>query len=643
MGTSPNDVGSSETGQKHQKVNSSDREGTPSPTVRPSISRGSSPAWEDEDAKIVMTNRRAWTEQKGFRDETEDEDSETNSLFPDPFPPSPAAKPKPAGTPKSILRKPKDAPDAVITDSATLAARYEEKASHERPMNKVVTHSQYRILREQEELRDQNIASNSDESEDEEPESEDEDEIERKRAAASQRKKQEAHMSLYRQKMMKVTGETGKLPFSHPNQGDTQELSGADTAKVDEEDEEIPLAILAAHGFPGKNRPPSRLTPSVSNPNLRASLAQSTGRPASVSGDQPTLAVRGSLPPFARNLPSDPYFGAGLVNKTNRESLAMGGGTPPGISPQIGTTPPGLAGNSLINVIVNEEKARMSRRGSPNGPASPFTGGNGNPNGLLGTLGNQSSMALPVERAAQTPPAAPTNDMTTQMTQLMQLQIQWMQTAMQMQGLQTSGTPGLPPMPGMSSLSAPPQLLPNPVQRPMSMASQLNFAPGGPQVDQRTLSILDPTMSSKLNAHRATGTLPPPGRPGYAASVAPSERSNVGTASRYRPVSTAQNEPPTYPRASTFTSTLHPFTADPPPLPATRPSSSNARPSSGLKISVGADSQTLHPPQPNSQEEDDDDEQGWAQLKQSRESRKSQWKFKKTSSTNLGDIFATTS
>ena len=87
----------------------------------------------------------------------------------------------------------------------------------------------------------------------------------------------------------------------------------------EEEDEDVPLGILAAHGFPSKTRPPSKLMNSSSNPNLRH-LSQIAGGAGSVAGGE---SQRGSLPAFARHLPADPYYGAGIVNPSVREPLAM--------------------------------------------------------------------------------------------------------------------------------------------------------------------------------------------------------------------------------------------------------------------------------------------------------------------------------
>lgn len=251
-----------------------------------------------------------------------------------------------------------------------------------------------------------------------------------------------------------------------------------------------------------------------------------------------------------------------------------------------------------------------------------------------------------------------------QMTQMMHTQMQWMQQMMQMQGLQ----PGQPP----PFAGAHP--LPNAPNNNTTHNNNNNTS--FRQADPRTLSMLDPTMSSRANQSRQSlipplqdvGNLNLGGRgPGYAASVAPSERSNVGNASRYRPVSTTPPEPnpaAAQKRSSTFTaSTLRPWADEgrrnsftntntnvsannagtttapaPGPGPGTAPpkTAPTVRPVSQLR-------QTNSTPGPSSglrhstvEEADEDD--GWEEMLQAREKRKSGWKYKRPSS-SFGDLY----
>jgi hypothetical protein len=409
----------------------------------------------------------------------------------------------------------------------------------------------------------------------------------------------------------------------------------------DDEDEDVPLGILAAHGFPNKNRPPTRLSTAGSN-SFR--VPSQHGGPGSIMGDSTAQGPRSSLPVFARGLPQDPYFGASLVNSSNRESLAMNGGVPPGQS----GPPPGVPPGGLVGVIAGEERARAMRRGSPNAQ-----GGYEAPNVMPGmangfpqmhpgmqrsqTMGNLNPMGMPGMPGM--PPTLSPGDqvqiqMSQQMTQMMQMQMQWMQQMMQMQGMQNGQmAPQMPQMPqmaqglpGMNNFLAPPGQL----QRPMSMVS--NSAPNSPapQQDQRTLSMLDPGMSQWRRNSFAPSVKGAPQGPGYAASIAPSERSNIGMASRYRPVSTVALQPNKNlgTRSSTFTSaSVNAWNQQrlQPPLQQSQ-SSSTIRAVNSKTDKAGSD---------------DDDDEGWAEMKKKRDKKKSSWKTRKGQNA-FQDIFHAT-
>ncbi|KKZ60720.1 hypothetical protein EMCG_04647 [[Emmonsia] crescens] len=581
---------------------------------------------------------------------------------------------------KQITRRPtpRDEDSHLSTSlaaEASLAERYEEKANNSERQQppKVMTPAQFERYRQHKEMtrKESNASSTHHSDGDSDHYDEEEDEVEKAREAAKQRKKQEAHLSVYRQQMMKVTGEAAKprdseqngvSPLNNPNRTSflAPEPSTNGKASDGEDDDDVPLAILAAHGFPNKARPPGYLTPSISNPNLRATMhSLSPGSPSVAAESLAPQTTRVSLPVFARNLPRDPYnVGASLVNPSHRESLAMGGG-----SPSVYGAPPGLPPGGLIGVIANEERAKAMRRGSPNGRL-PFDGTGG---GLLGmnTNGPQNSNNMPPQLFLNVPgapgqqPGYGQPDQMSQMAQMMQTQIQWMQSMMQMQGMQMPGAgagPGqqMSPMQmqmhmnmGPGPHSAPP------IARPVSMLPSPNQAQGPPQIDHRTLSLLDPKWNNRQSAflpHQLVG--PGPGL-GYAASVAPSERSNVGTASRYRPVSTIQQEPHnnSMARSSTFTaSTLRPWSEEEPrkmsltsnmngmqpyQLPRVSTEGSNVagglRPASALRLNTNMNGN-------GNAGDDEDDDEGWAEMMKSREQKKSGWRYKKTAST-LGDLF----
>ena len=218
--------------------------------------------------------------------------------------------------------------DPAIAENAHLANMYQEvepAPSKSASTNKVMTPAQWQRYKKQKEADRRLGALSDDSNSDTSDHADDEDEVERDRQAVKRRREQEAHLAIYRQKMMKVTGETGpSRPESRPESslnalrpGDTSSavldhrmshmtLDSRQSGEDEDEDEDVPLGILAAHGFPNKHRPPTRAVKSPSNTKLRR-VSQTPGAP-SVRG--------GSLPPFARQLPPDPYYGAGLVSPT---------------------------------------------------------------------------------------------------------------------------------------------------------------------------------------------------------------------------------------------------------------------------------------------------------------------------------------
>lgn len=585
--------------------------------------------------------------------------------------------------------------DMSFAAHARLAAQYEESEKHSgQPANKVMTPAQFEKYREQKELsRSQSDASKSQLSDEDSDDYDEEDELEQKREAAKQRQKQEAHLSVYRQQMMKTTGNNQtmdsassiggeKASASTPNLlnrmstlglGPDQQIGGGKSADT-EEDDDVPLGILAAHGFPHRNRPPGTLSSSNSNPNLRASVSPYPPPPASHAGDpRPGPNRSSTLPVFAKNLPQDPY---GLVHSGNRESLAMGGGSVQGRD-----APGSMHPGGLIGVIANEERAKAMRRGSPNSRAQEFPGGmpqmNMGPMGPSGPMQGMGGMPPHMQNPQMLSPGDQAQiQMSQQMNQMMQMQMQWMQQMMQAQGMQGPQNPEqmaqmnqMNPMNQMNQMNqnqmnngflAPP----GPNMRPTSMVSN-NGVPR--TVDQRTLSMLDPSMSSQqYNNNSRLSFIPPvqgagsmnggPGpqqlRQNYAPSMAPSERSNVGMSPRYRPVSTVNPgaNPPNNQgaRSSTFTaSTLRPWakkerqssiSSQSPAPPSHQPQKSTTNATLTVRpVSSTSMSGLNHTPAKLSPEDEDEDD-GWAEMMKKREKKKSTWKMKKENS-GLGDLY----
>ncbi|KIW17798.1 hypothetical protein PV08_04993 [Exophiala spinifera] len=539
-------------------------------------------------------------------------DSSSNLLSTSPttFPESAEGRLSPSSTHSATL-------DPTIAADAQLAHMYQETPiAPPKPAstNKVMTPAQWERYKQQKEM-DRRLGALSDDSSSE-GEEDDEDEVERDRQMAKQRRKQEAHLAVYRQQMMKVTGENSQSQaesgLGAPRSGSTDinhrlssltldpKVTGAGSGEDEDEDEDVPLGILAAHGFPNKNRPPTRLASSPSNSNLRV-VSQAQAAPGVASQ---TPKAGGNLPVFARHLPQDPYYGASLVNPSNRESLSIHAASPPpqGVGPS--TSHP-IHPAGLVGVIAGEERARAARRGSPNPSGNyEFPGGPVPPGIVRSQTAGNLPMGYPPMGMPGMPPMLTPGDqaqiqMSQQMTQMMQMQMQWMQQMQQMMGSQHNPNQFMPPQ------SATP--------RPHS--AHLQARPGS-QGAHRPMSIVDPSMAPwnpnqpYLPSINVTGN--------YAASIAPSERSNIGLASRYRPVSIApDNDVASTRRASTFTSsTFQPWNQN---SGTSRASTYTAKPST---TALGRKS-------PLALQDDEDDEQGWAEMKMKKDKKQKSWALRK--------------
>ncbi|KAL0936600.1 uncharacterized protein CTRU02_208815 [Colletotrichum truncatum] len=551
------------------------------------------------------------------------------------------------------------------------------------PRNKVMTPAEFEKYRKDKERRDSASetakASNGSRDDDEDQYEDDEDDVEKAKLAAKQRRKQEAHMAVYRQQMMKVTGEQPNLPSEHaPRPSLSMSLSTPNLAVPpgpltgrsegsEEEDEEVPLAILAAHGFPNKNKPPNRLMNMASNPDLRSSVQSQPQRPGSSMGEGtgPRGTSGGHLPAFARKLPQDPFLGAGLINAPPRESLTFGGGSPaPGVAPAV---PMG----GLVGVIASEERSRAMRRGSPNIEAqnvNPFTGAPVDPNagippqmmysnmnglngmnggmnnGMNGMNGGMGQMGMggmggmpqmhQMPQMPQMPPQIPQMmltpgdqaqiQMTQQMQQFMQMQMQFMQMMATPNQNMNNGmprplshiaTPSIHDSQRQSffgdSMLEPPRL--DPRSRTMSMVQPSSASwiqPGGGYT---------PSIHGGLGGGGAgyTPSIHAQGA-GYAPSIAPSERSNIGLPGRYRPVTHASQPLDTGRRMSVMSSAMG---WEEPPKVMQQENKTTVQKNSGNNS-------------------DDDDEEGWAAMKAKKEKKRSLWKTKKSIGSEIGALIS---
>ncbi|TLS27618.1 hypothetical protein PpBr36_05405 [Pyricularia pennisetigena] len=542
--------------------------------------------------------------------------------------------------------------DTSLVNSSRAARRYvAEKPSP--PRNKVMTPAEFERYRQDKERGSENGDKSPTKDDDDDDEDinyeDDDDELEKSKQAAKQRQKQEAHMTVYRQQMMKVTGEpaTGvsarpgfSASFSTPNllqpRGPSPNKS-VDASGESDEDEEVPLAILAAHGFPNKNRPPHRLSTMMSNPNLKVAAQASYARPGSSHGDSPASngpsPSSGRLPAFARNLPQDPFVGAGLVNHPVRESLSFGAGAPAALQT------PGVPPGGLVGVIAGEERARALRRGSPaidtHKPLMPMSGP-----GAFDPLGAvPSHMMYPAPNPRPLSTVDQTQAQMNQMQQFMQMQMQFMQ----MQMMQSNGNrmsqipqmaPQMPGMPGGQMLGNGMMGNPGDMRHSFVDNGSMFDLPIRPEQHGRSMSM---SMVQPSSASWIQPPMPGPGYTpsirvqgaGYAPSIAPSERSNIGLPGRYRPVSQMPAAAPAETRkSSTMSGALgwdQPRTKSPLGFGAAKTPSPgpDAAHSKKTITAVAAD------------DEDEDDEQAWAAMKQKREKKRSLWKSKKSFGTDL--------
>ncbi len=444
-------------------------------------------------------------------------------------------------------------------------------------------------------------------------------------------------------------------------------IAGAESKSSDEDsDENVPLAYLQAAGFPNKNRPPTKPRGSAASFVVRPpSMAGSqTQRPISASGlSAAAERPRSGLPPFARKLPADPYsLGAGLVNQTNRESLSFSRKSTTSVYGASNPAPQTPQHGGLIGIIAREEHAKALRRGGAHSyaasPAAEFNprrhsqqtaaqqaaaqqvassrasvmmGSNQSvmsvaPNqGMVPAMSGGASMSEQMNQFQQM--------MTMQMSQFMQMQSQMqMQGQMPMQGqmqMQPSQQQFMPVQQGAMPYqqgAMPYQQYPMPQQmgnnmlapaggpmRPMSMAVP---APGFPQ--QRTMSMMN-QPSNLIAGNRWTQMAPAgvsaasvhhlPAGPSdaYAPSIAPSERSNVGMAPRYRPVSHV-------PDSTSATSSGVPTVTSPPEAQSKK--SATVRAVEKIK---GLGGKSRSPNRHDGPQDDDSDDEGWSSMKKRKE------------------------
>lgn len=302
------------------------------------------------------------------------------------------------------------------------AAPSPQRSAAETPSGRVVTKAQYENYRRASMDFDATTAAaiaaaNGGNNSDDEADDFEEDE---KLENAKMRAKQQAHLAVYRQKMMKVTGAASsfKTPPLNSNGFASPNLSnGSD----DEDDlDDVPLGILQAHGFP---RDSQRLKTMSSDTNLASHLELSA-----------------SPMQYSKSASTSPMF------KRDSDNLSIhsaGSKMPFGRSRLSGVPHPLLSGpqpnRGLVAEIAREEKEKIRRKsGMPALRGAPL---GGNLGGYAGSINeNPSLYEAPAPGGLQA-----------QMAQLMQMQMQ-MQMTLQQQMNQGAGSqvgmqPGMPGVP----------------------------------------------------------------------------------------------------------------------------------------------------------------------------------------------------
>lgn len=437
-----------------------------------------------------------------------------------------------------------------------------------------------------------------DESSDEEDYEDEEDAI-RKREEEQKAIRQRQQMQIAREHMRRST--TAPVESNEASNGLGVLSNGfpSETSLQADQwsDEDVPLGVLAQHGFPARNKPPSQ--PANAMPSyFRSSTPTIPDRPAS-AGAVNNRASNGYRPPFARNLPDDPYasvIGGGLVQQTNRESMGFNRGAASVYNEPVGGMPydPQPQFTSLVDQIQMRDMAKQKYMGgasSKKPPGGPFTGAlsnqmnaagqNNYPTrmstmGMAGTPGMSGMSGMPgmpgmnpmmMNMMGGSMPMMGMNQMQFPMYQQNELMMQqMMQQMLQMQAQQNAmfgqqqQQQQLPPQDPRMSMA--PQQNPGFQTPQFQNNSFLNVSSAMPN-QQRPMSIMSANGNQQ---NRPFSSLAPSGAPsiagfqpqmpmnnGYTPSIAPSERSNIGLSARYRSVATGNGMQDTQSTVSSMT------------------------------------------------------------------------------------------
>ena len=387
------------------------------------------------------------------------------------------------------------------------------------------------------------------------------------RQTSREQRKKEANMIIYRQQMEKIGGGRStivptmerpdirhsslstpdlfnRLSYNGLSKESTHENDDHDNEDEDD-DYEVPLAVLQQHGFPSRGRPPTKPIGSASSFVLRP--PSPTIKPQSRNSSTPPTERRQShLPPFAKNLPQDPYPNTLTQHSANYSPYARR--SIPSHPSRTGNTLPGLPPGGLVSVIADEERAKASRRGTPSaygsyGQATPKLGqmnymaGDSNATMNAGMQQQQNSEIL-VQQLSQNMLM-----LQAQMQQVLLSQVNHNQPPQMQSGVvnpqqQASYMQNGPQGQQFLSTGRPASFVGSAWDQPSQIGApsvngdflRVPGARASVAVSQFTPSV--PSINTHNNNYNPAVNVS-----SYAASIAPSERSNIGLSARYRPVS----------------------------------------------------------------------------------------------------------
>ncbi|KAL6706924.1 hypothetical protein ACN47E_005067 [Coniothyrium glycines] len=419
--------------------------------------------------------------------------------------------------------------------------------------SRVMSQAQFR------EMQMRQASQREEDSDDEDYEDEDDAIKKREEEEILRRKNQQMHFA--REAMRRSTTAPSLSTMAdgaRDSMGSGNGFPSETSLKADEwEDEDVPLGILAQHGFPNqaRNRVPSHPTNAIPS--------HFPDRPASAGALSTNRASHANLPAFARNLPADPYaasfVGGGLVQPTNRESMGFNGfargpvsiagesmaGGMPLMYHDAGASQPSLVDQIQMRDMTKQKyMGGASAKKQPGGPFTGILGSQMNASGLpqnpmrvpqmpmngMSPMGGMMGMGMGMGMNSMGYPMAQPNDYMQQMQQFQQMQQMIAMQQMQLQQMQTM-QPNLHQDPRMSMAMPSPGFQGN-MMGNGSFLSVPGMQSGQPNQQNRPMSFVNGPPSQH---QPPMSTFMGPGA-GYTPSIAPSERSNIGLSARYRPV-----------------------------------------------------------------------------------------------------------